>query len=189
MGYLIDAPELLLSRSREAARIADPQSHHAGGVVRVAASVAHRANQDWEALLEQAGEAERFCIDQRANLWLEPFALGMQAIALIELDRAEAARERAEAAVGLSRKRGAAYAPSAYEALARCQLAQGASTAEISATVTELAALVERSRLATYLPVLEELRAALAGRDGDSAAEQAALDRARAARQAFQTEA
>ena len=55
--------------------------------------------------------------------------------------------------------------------------------------MTELAALVERSRLATYLPVLEELRAALAGRDGDSAAEQAALDRARAARQAFQTEA
>jgi adenylate cyclase len=186
VGYRIEPPELLVARAREAARIADPESAHAGGVVREAACFAHYGARDWEALRTEAVEFERFGTEHSVRS-SEPFWVACRSVASIELGRVGSARELAVASVSLARERGYGLYPEGFEALARCQLELSEPRDAVEATLEEWAERIRRARLATHLPALEEQRAALARREGDSAGERAALGRARAARLPFQT--
>ena len=65
-----------------------------------------------------------------------------------------------------------------YAVLARAQLHLHEPAADISATLDEYAALLERTELHLYEGELHELRARLAEREGDALARTAALRRA-----------
>ena len=65
-----------------------------------------------------------------------------------------------------------------YAVLARAQLALDEPGAAVAATLDEYAGVLERTGFAIYEGEIQELRAALAERDGDQAARSTALEQA-----------
>ncbi|MGE3568827.1 MAG: adenylate/guanylate cyclase domain-containing protein [Gammaproteobacteria bacterium] len=134
--------------------------------------------EDWTALIATASAALERIGELGAGEIYAPRFHALLASAQLGLGNAIAARESAGAGVQLMRDSGGVWNPHAYALLARAQLALGEPRAAIDDTLDEYEALLERTGFGLYAGELHELRAELAGREGDRQARLAALQTA-----------
>jgi hypothetical protein len=134
---------------------------------------------EWNAMLDVANENVRLIREQNVLRLHEPAYLTLMGTAHIELGNPAAGRTAAAAAVEHMRETSGALRTDAYAVLARAQLALGEPLADITKTLDEYAALLERTEFRIHEGELHELRARLFEREGLRAEEQGALQMAR----------
>jgi hypothetical protein len=134
---------------------------------------------EWKPLLDAAGDALRLIRELGAVRLAEPMFLAHIGTAELELGNLEAGRAAAEEGVVLMRTSEGGWNPHRYAVLARAQLELHEPAADITHTLDEYAALLERTGFHLYEGELHELRAQLADREGHQAEKTAGLQRAR----------
>jgi hypothetical protein len=135
-------------------------------------------DREWQPLLEAAGDALRLMRERGAMRLYDPVFLAHVGAAQLELGNLEAGRAAAAEGVVFMRESKCAWNPHSYAVLARAQLALGEPADDITSTLDEYAALLERTEFHLYEGELYELRARLAAREGRAAEKTAALQRA-----------
>ncbi|MEN8160237.1 MAG: AAA family ATPase, partial [Myxococcota bacterium] len=138
-------------------------------------------HRDWRALLDAATDGLDFVRESAALRLHESTFLAHVGRAQLELGEPDAARTAALEGVDFIRASEGLWLPLAYAVLTRTQLALGESAEEISSTLAEYAAILERTEMNVLEGELHELRARLADREGRAEARTAARKLALAA--------
>ena len=135
-------------------------------------------DREWQSLLEAAGDGLRLIRERGAQRLLEPIFLAHLGAAQLELGNPAAGRAAAQEGVVFMRESKSAWDPHCYAVLVRAQLELGEPAGDISSTLDEYAALLERTGFHLYEGELHELRARLADREGHQAEKASSLERA-----------
>jgi adenylate cyclase len=178
LKYALGNCDGLRALAQAAARLAEPF-----GVANeiLAASTlcdALACEHEWQPLLDAANDALCLIRERSAGRPLEPMFLAFIGAAQLALGNLEAGRAAAAEGVAFIRAFQSVRNPHSYVVLARAQLALGEPADDITSTLDEYAALLERTELHLFEGELYELRARLAEREGHEAEKTAALRRA-----------
>ena len=137
-------------------------------------------DNDWRTLLDTSTDLLRGARELAVGRPWEPRLLALIGIAQLELGSLEAGRAAAQEGVALMRESQSLWNPHSYAVLARAQLALSEPAADIALTLDEYEALLTRTGFHVYEGELHELRARLAGREGQRTEQAAALAHAHA---------
>jgi adenylate cyclase len=178
LKYALGDCDGLRALAQAAARRAEPLG--VGNEIFAASTLcdALAGEREWQPLLDAANDALRLIRERSAVRPLEPMFLAFVGAAQLALGNLEAGRAAAAEGVALIRASQSVRNPHSYVVLARAQLALNEPAADITSTLDEYAALLERTGFHLYEGELHELRAQLAEREGHEAEKIAALQRA-----------
>lgn len=133
---------------------------------------------EWQSMLKMANDTLQQIRDSGAMRLWEPFFLAHIGTAQFGLGAIAASRRAGHEAVEFMRRSQCLIYPRGYAILARAQLTLAEPAADIAFTLDEYEALLTRTGLHVYEGELDELRAQLAEREGQHAAQAATLARA-----------
>jgi hypothetical protein len=139
---------------------------------------AFACERNWQSLLDAAQETFRLIQERGALRSIQPSFFVLIGIAQLELGKLEAGRAAAQQGVAFIRESKFEYNPRSYAVLARAQLSLGEQAANITSTLDEYAALLERTEFHLLEGEMHELRARLAERECRGADHIASLQRA-----------
>jgi len=178
LKYALGSCDGLRVLARAAARLAEPLGVSNDLFAVQILCEAFVCDHEWQPLLNTASDALCLMRERSAVRPHEPDFLALIGAAQLALGNSEAGRVAAAEGVAFMHKSQSARNPHSYAMLARAQLALAEPAADITNTLNEYAALLERTEFHLYEGELHELRARLAEREGGEAEKTAALQRA-----------
>ncbi|MCP5200684.1 MAG: AAA family ATPase [Gammaproteobacteria bacterium] len=183
-GYEVEL-KLALEESKgleNLARLQAAWAENQGMLSRVNAAVCQcdlqASNRAWSIVLRIVDETLNEIELSGVGELFRPRLLALRGGAQLAMGNPKAARSAALEGVAFMRDTHSAWNLRSYAVLARAQLALDEPGAAVAATLDEYAGVLERTGFAIYEGESQELRAALAERDGDQAARSTALEQA-----------
>jgi adenylate cyclase len=178
LKYAIGDCDGMHALAQAAARLAEPLG--VGNEILAALPLcdALACDREWQSLLDAASAALRLIRERGSIRPHQPNFLAHIGAAHLALGNLEESRAAAAESVVFMRESQSAWNPHSYAVLAHAQLALNEPAADITSTLDEYAALLERTGFHLYEGELHELRAQLAEREGHEAEKIAALQRA-----------